>query len=193
MRNTVNSWGTNPQISSISLFHRPRNPVKINSEARLVWFVLTKVPEMDTQLFSLLFGNTPIKCHGYFAKNRGGWDYVARRWSQVRVPFLAAFPSTHAWSLPLPHTHTQTHCAQHLLMRHSTGKSLATTVLSSIYISVPGLFHVTLGAETIISRCVTTELSTLPGVWYTPGNYVLQECEEGTNAKKALQSTKGMF
>ena len=134
MRNTVNSWGTNPQISSISLFHRPRNPVKINSEARLVWFVLTKVPEMDTQLFSLLFGNTPIKCHEYFAKNRGGWDYVARRWSQVRVPFLAAFPSTHAWSLPLPHTHTQTHCAQHLLMRHSTGKSLATTVLSSIYI-----------------------------------------------------------
>lgn len=118
---------------------------------------------------SAVFGKTLIKCHEHFATDRGGWGYLARRWSQVRgyFPQPSLPPTINTWQSIFWH-------------------SLANLGVTPIYhpdVSVSWQFHVTLGAELITFRCVTTELSIVPGMWC--------ECEEGRKAKKALKRTCG--
>ena len=165
MRNTVNPWSIKPEISNISVFHNPRNPAKEDSEVCLVWFFLTKVPEMDTQLSSLRFENAPFKCHEHSVKNRGGWDYLAKRWSQGKGVSPSPPPSP-------------THTAEYPLKRRSSRKSWVIPRLSSCYVpvyTVSWLFHITLGAEMITLTRVTTELRTVPGVWCALGRHALHK------------------
>lgn len=93
MRNTVNSWGTKPEISGISLFPHSRNLVQADHEVPFGTLCCYEggwwdgypalMSQVWKQTYQMPWAGVP---------NRGGWDYPARMWSQVRVQFLPARP-----------------------------------------------------------------------------------------------------